>query len=789
MLHTKLNNAIQNLNKANDIFNNKLNFDLTIKDDILKNFFKDKSNIKIIKSLKEKILNDMYKEIPSYNIVRDLLVHQRMLSESADSTKYSSQFIRWILGVNECPIINLRQNQKNAIDKLLEHNFSSGIISHYVGTGKTIIMLNTIWLHYLKHKNNKNLLYILLCDKSDILYQMFFKNGDFDISIMESYSSSNIFDHTKFNIVNCIDPKNKKNKINFDVGEPTIIITNTQFIKNRNYSDIKKGTTGLILLDECHSVTGKENYKMLKILKYKKLLPIIGLSATPYRKMKNSIPNLKDIFSNTFDKNDDKKELNIISSYDMIDAICDDVVLPYSNILFVESIKRGYSKNISNTLLKKVINTMEKKLIYKKFVVYCDTIESMNQYYNFLESEYKNYQVFRSSSHSESNDQESIDLFKDCENYAIMVCVDRFREGSDMKNLECAILVDNVINRSIKVFIQVAGRLQRLDSDKKKKKGFIVEVIVKYDDENINMITIERVIEYYKNFVNLGKGTLEDIKKLEQLKKNIEFDTKKKKILIKLDKRDDHDIEIDLSHIEEHIDWDDIKKVFIEKLLSQRKKYIDYPTVYFIRITDTSKDNFNKTILKRLKNISPKACLGTYPIPQWGFRRGKVNGSNVNMWLKMKLNPSKSFILFGSDKNKIFYFFKILEVFENEDVGISNWGNYEDGNYSLLMDVEKITEFKYTFTELKTLMGYSDKFNAQGPVSITEEKINVLKNIPSLSEHLNKIINNSDVLNNYNDSTNLDTGENYKENLVKITKKNKDKKIIVKGKKNKILEE
>ena len=46
----------------------------------------------------------------------------------------------------------------------------------------------------------------------------------------------------------------------------------------------------MILVDECHSVSGLNYYKMLKYLKYNNnlIIPIIGFSATPLRQVKNA---------------------------------------------------------------------------------------------------------------------------------------------------------------------------------------------------------------------------------------------------------------------------------------------------------------------------------------------------------------------------------------------------------------------------------------------------------------------------------------------------------------------
>jgi superfamily II DNA or RNA helicase len=51
------------------------------------------------------------------------------------------------------------------------------------------------------------------------------------------------------------------------------------------------------------------------------------------------------------------------------------------------------------------------------------------------------------------------------------VCVNRCREGSDIKNLDCGIYLDNVKKRSTLVLIQTVGSILRPDKNKNKKLG------------------------------------------------------------------------------------------------------------------------------------------------------------------------------------------------------------------------------------------------------------------------------------------------------------------------------
>ena len=105
--------------------------------------------------------------------------------------------------------------QIQALQKIKENDFKSGIISMITGSGKSLIFLNAIYQHVKTKNPNKGSIYILLCPRIDILRSLFFKidkNGCYKLNngkIME-WKSNNIINLDNFKIIDCINIKEKK---------------------------------------------------------------------------------------------------------------------------------------------------------------------------------------------------------------------------------------------------------------------------------------------------------------------------------------------------------------------------------------------------------------------------------------------------------------------------------------------------------------------------------------------------------------------------------------------------
>lgn len=220
---------------------------------------------------------------------------------------------------------DLRKNQEIARKNNKKYNFSSGIHNQITGSGKSIIILLTINDHYLMDiERNKSKVYILTCPRIEVLRNMFFEKNLNDEYVMNK--KNNIINLDNFKIIDKINNKNKKFKLS--KNKPNILIINTDFLKILDKSNmVKYDKVNLVLFDECHGVSAEMFYSLLEKIKFNYSIHIIGFSATPLRD--NAEEKVKQIFSSSLEKSPNPK-LNIISNYDLINAICDNIILPPS---------------------------------------------------------------------------------------------------------------------------------------------------------------------------------------------------------------------------------------------------------------------------------------------------------------------------------------------------------------------------------------------------------------------------------------------------------------------------
>ena len=294
----------------------------------------------------------------------------------------------------------MRENQKVAIVNTIDQNFKSGIHNQIMGAGKSYIILNLIQKHFEIVGQNK--IYLLLCDRQEILRKMFFDDENkICQKKITKWKKSGIIDLTKFDVKEYVHTKikdiyqiiNKQNRT-----KPMLMICNNAFIRVNDISQINKNQIALILMDECHSVSGNMFYHLLTHFKFKLKIPIIGFSATPLRP--KSEEKLRTIFSinNKINKIKSAK-LNIISQYGLFDAIKDEIVLPL-NYHFIE-VRVGKTKNdipVTNyDITKNIINQILPNLPYKKLICWCRTIKLLKKWYQFFQAEFPKMHIYMSS--------------------------------------------------------------------------------------------------------------------------------------------------------------------------------------------------------------------------------------------------------------------------------------------------------------------------------------------------------------------------------------------------------
>jgi superfamily II DNA or RNA helicase len=531
---------------------------------------------------------------------------------------------------------NFRENQKDAINKTIEQNFKSGIHCQIMGAGKTFIMLNIIYQHWLKYK--KNLKYIITTDKIEILKSWFMieyneeiiinryvkkkhiaiftkemlnskdyieykenyeiandkdKSYIFNYDRFQKWTEDKIINMNEFNISENIIKKSKKTLefLNKNLEKPTIWICNNAFLKTKEkYKKINLENMGLILVDECHSISGKQNFDMLEYFRNKNI-NIQGFSATPLRPIKNASDQLLKVYGLT--PNKETNELNVISNYDMIKALKDGVILPFVHNIIIPEIHKDCIKIKSNNkdelTLKKifedyVINNDE--LPYKKCPIWANAINKIAKnkgvYYNELKEICGNkIKLFVSYSGNEENKQiNEISEFEKCDKNAFLLCVNRIKEGSDIKNLDCGIFLDAVKKRSIISSLQSMGRIMRPDKENKKKCAYIIEC-VKIDAKNkdIESITVKKVLDYYRKILNISSlsksiGYLDDILKLFD---DTEIINEENKNILNIKINNNINLKINIKV--KQIDW----RIFQNKLRSELKTKLKLDEIQILK--------------------------------------------------------------------------------------------------------------------------------------------------------------------------------------------------------------
>lgn len=567
----------------------------------------------------QSFVNYIENEFTKFDIIDELgkIPKEDINSDNTDSEDELGIEIAKEELMNDAKFEGLRNNQKLARESNIKQKFVSGIHNQVTGSGKSIIMMLTINDHNseLKKNNtsNKGKLYIITCPRIEVLNKMFFEletivDEENDINMKQwilnkdnkkFWKDNDIIDLDKFRI---IDRVNKKTRTEFKLSKskPNILVINTDYFRvlnEKNIINYKK--VNLIIFDECHGVSASKFYELLENIKFTHKKHIIGFSATPVRD--NAEEKVKSIFSSSL-KRDADHTLNIISNYDMMNAICDNIVLPPSYTIV--EIKRTCKKKIGKSnkdITEKIIQNKISELPYKKLICWCGTITKMKEWYLFFKNKFPQLKLYCSTSKDKEHSNFNTDFDKFCkeDNNAILLCVNRCREGSDIKNLDCGIYIDHVKKRGILVSIQTVGRILRPDKDNKKKCGYIIDTFINDGKIEIEIMTADKVLNYYKKVLNLSceesyKGIIENYEKMRKICNNTEFDDKTNKIKIHIDDNKNHDTEIQLDLITRIFDW--------TKFKNKLDKIIDH------KFNISKEDKFKIIIdkLKKTKKFEPE---------------------------------------------------------------------------------------------------------------------------------------------------------------------------------------
>ena len=593
-----------------------------------------------------------------------------------------------------------RHNQTIAINSTIKQNFCSGFHNQVMGAGKTFIIYNLIERHREINKQ-KSGVYVILCERQDILRQMFFDtDGNIDKVKKEFLKENMIINLNRFYIEERVFEKSKDKKIKLLEGKPTILLINCAFLKTIYDHDKNKKVKNryfnfdniiFTILDESHSISGNKLYETLYDMKYNYKKHIIGFSATPLREIKGAEDKLKDIFSKGLDPKEKNKTANIISTYDYMDALIDDIILPPHIMMckMDKTLSKQIGKNNKEVIIKMFKKTF-KILPYKKIICWCGTIKEMIMYYDWMTSEsfFDEYKIHCSSSKDklyENDYNTSYDTFVKSKGMSIMLCVGKYREGSDIPYVDCGVYLDAVQKRGTLVAMQTSGRIMRKDNKNKKTKAYIIDTFIQDDKKDLNTMTAEKVIEYYKKILKLSDKLEGETQKYDEICKYIEntiIDEKEQTIKI----RKDNKIVVELDMIFTGCDWSKLPSI-IKKAVEDKMKV-------------SEEDKF-KLIIKKLRTIEDFTMECDFWEVYEDLDKNKYNlPENLYDEYKEFFDKSTWFELMEYNMSKYYSYKDFINTLKNKERSINII--YDKKQMKLLHKIDKKIPInpKYCYKEL-----------------------------------------------------------------------------------------
>jgi len=475
--------------------------------DKLKIVSKSKISHDSTNSLIDDFINDFERDDFTNNFQND--TYCLPTEEINFNIKINYDTINQLAGIKQ---LELNKSQLQVLDYYKNYGLHSGIICHATGTGKTYCIFLTIGYF------QPDVVYIL-CSYKNILHQMFYNSdGLFDYEKFAKLKYGNFFDISMYDVYDLSNSSNQNRKdilrkehldyINSSLNHrKKMFIMNYQFIGNDDkYTLLPK--PDMIIHDELHSITGSTTYKILSY--YKELgSKIIGLSATPIRNIhsETNYDKLKYIYS------DNTPNINIISSYENIKAIINDDILNIcinwfeASLINNAKLNRSDESNIRNCLncILNTIQNNQNNIPNRKVLVWCKTIDHTELIYKTILNDQRFIDLFHNGIFMDHSKTETeINNFKKIKSNTVLICAEKYREGSDIEYLDMIVFADFVKDKSELPFIQCIGRVQRKGYNKT-----IGTVIDHYDvSSNYEKKTkdiVNKLIGYYQNFFSSGQ--------------------------------------------------------------------------------------------------------------------------------------------------------------------------------------------------------------------------------------------------------------------------------------------
>ena len=299
-------------------------------------------------------------------------------------------------------------------------NFSSGVVAHATGTGKSRTGWEIVTAFGRLHPGK---IVVWVCERSSVLRDLF-KQGWVQRGL------------TVLNLVEKKDHEWPWKAIAATCwSRPVlIIVTRAYLVSERRYYSLRDDSLGLVLHDECHSGAGGTMQEFFGWMEgTQSNARVIGLSATP------------------------PVDARIISRFSIYDAMCKAVILPMKLIWGA-----GMSRD---DLGASACLALARDRCIRKVIVWCGTIHHAHVALRTWSacSAASGWLMAMDTSRSDP-DCCGYQDFKGCSGCAVLFCAAKHREGSDIPGLGMAVFVDGVPKRGAGVFVQCVGRVLRRGS-------------------------------------------------------------------------------------------------------------------------------------------------------------------------------------------------------------------------------------------------------------------------------------------------------------------------------------
>jgi len=372
--------------------------------------------------------------------------------------------------------------------------------------------------------------------------------------------------------------------------------------------------------------------------------------------------------------------------YSLFDALKDDIVLPFRHILIEGQIQSNKNECLMNEqLFEKIVNEhiiSNDDLPYKKGIAWCSKISNIYYFKDMFIRKLSNTDVF----HTTCNDKNfnELDTFYKKDKHALLLCVNKCREGSDIKNLDYCMYLNNVKNRSLLVALQTSGRVIRKDNERRKKYALIIECIYRgCNSETYELFSASKVLEYYKSILEFGNTSNNySSNLLFEMYQNTIIDEEKRIISIPIDNNISHNCVLKIEI--KDFDWRKLRlkikdlvnnQIYIDNIEKLKREY-KHAVTKNKELEIINKDDYEK---KKIEYF-----LDKYPEKKY---KHIWNG-----WYEYLGIDTSNFI---KDKEQWKKYCRKINITSIEDYYIKTWGFYEviNGNDNIGYKVKKITVY------------------------------------------------------------------------------------------------